>query len=516
MRAKIKKDGILLRGTPDEVTSYDVFLAGIRVWSFTSKKRHRRRFREWPVRLAERLHGFSDVRVELSRTGEVLAEKRVRFDSANEYFRLEREDGTPLMLNKWLRLAPMLATDDGRDLREDLVVELKALESALKELGHTVFAVGGTALGPYRDGDFFPHDDDGDLAVFFDADYQGDVSLAMMQLARDLTQLGYRARAHSHAHLQVYPPAATTHGLYIDVFAAFFKDGMINQPFHVRGPFEYDDLFPLQKVSVRGETFDIPNNAEKWFVTNYDENWATPIPGFKIKTPRQTSRRFKSWFGTYNIHRHYWDAYARDGVGENDYSRLDRYQDESERVGFKSRHILNFGPGPNPSLPSNINTVENPTIWALDYSDEIRATAEDWAANHPEVDIRVVDLNANNYHAMLDFVRRLPKESFDLYLGFLLEGQTDKRRQASVWRLIRMALLSGGTVVADYVTEPVLNVKRSEPRGWHLEPYEIVHEGAANGVVPFELFDGRIQINQEERPYKRVSFELMDKAGATR
>ena len=97
-----------------------------------------------------------------------------------------------------------------------------------------------------------------------------------------------------------------------------------------------------------------------------------------------------------------------------------------------------------------------------------------------------------------------------MHLGFLLEGQTDKRRQTSIWRLIRVALLSGGDVIADYVTEPVEGVLRSEPRGWHLEPYEIENEGAANGVRQVELFDGLVEIDHKPRPYKRVRFELLN------
>jgi hypothetical protein len=508
VRAKVRRDGILLKRTPSTLKSFDVHFAGVRVWSFSTEQRHVRQLMPWPKRLRDRLRGYTDIEVRDSADSSVLyASGRVHFDDSDHYFRLVDADGQPLMLNKWLRLAPMLDAGGETDQRELLSKLIQKLLKDLETLGHTVFAVGGTALGAYRDGDFFRYDDDGDLAVFFDTEHQIDVSRAMMKLERALRESGYWVRAHSFSHLQVYPADESFNGLYVDVFAAFFKGGYINQPFHVRAPFEHDDLLPFQSLEVRGVELPIARNAPKWFTANYDENWATPVPGFQLHTPQTTSRRFKSWFGTFNIHRHYWDAYVKDGEHEGDYRRVARDVAQAKPK-LESPVIVNVGSGAVPTLPDDLEvTDDRASIYALDYSDETRQLAQQWVRNSGQGQIVVRDINANNYHQLLEFVAELPKKPFDVYLGFLLEGQTHKRRQTSVWRLVRMALLSGGSAVADYVNEPVEHVRGDDPRGWHLTDEEIKKEAEMHGLKAVPLNVGDVEVDGEPRSYTRVQFE---------
>lgn len=512
MRVTPSRGGISLSLTPSTIQSFDVFFGGVRIWSFSTDRRHFKFFQPWPERLAERLTGYTDIAVKDSANpSRVFVESRVVFDDVDHYFRLQDSQGQLLMLNKWLRLAPMLDSGDGVDSRAFLAEIVNELISDLQRLEHQVFAVGGTALGAYRDGDFFRHDDDADLAVFFDTEKPIDVALSMMQINRELRKLGYRVRVHAHSHLQVYSKNTATSGLYVDVFAAFFKRGYINQPFHIRAPFTRNDLLPFRQTSVRGISLPIPRNVDKWFTANYDENWATPLPGFRLHTPLSASRRFKSWFGTFNIHRHYWDSYVKDREYEYDYRRIKPFPHE-QRSTFASHTVLNVGCGPDPRLPEDIVlTSEKPLILGLDYSDEVRDVAARVANELPDINIKISEFNANNYHEILSLVRRLPNAPFDVYLGFLIEGQTDKRRQTSIWRLVKMALKSGGSVVADYVTKPTENVRGNDPRGWHLLDEEVRYEANVHGIRTLKLGEQEIDISNQRRPYSRVTFELVEK-----
>lgn len=441
MKVELSTDGVRVhRQHSDSLCSLDVFFHERRIWSFLFNPEDASNgWYPWPSQLAKRLYGSAEVSVRDSATDEQHVSGRLKFDKTPRTFRLDDSMGRPLMVNKWMRLAPMLADGSTIDKRDELVEILAKTRDALHSLGYQAFAVGGTVLGPYRDGDLLPHDDDGDLAVYFDTSDPVDVARGILNLQRQLRALGYRVRPHSHAHLQVYPPLDDVDPkLYVDIFAAFFKDGMINQPFHVRGPFMREQLLPFSEVEVRGEKFPVPADTAAWLETNYDEYWHTPQPGFRLQTPRETVRRFRNWFGSYNLHRHFWEAQASEGAAAEDYKRLVPF---GKTIVFKSSSIVNLGCGISPLLPPSLD-ISNPraTLYGIDYADAVLAIASQVTETPIGKNVRVMDVNFANYQAILEFVLGLPAGGFDLYAGFVLEGQDTVRRNNAFWRFARMAL----------------------------------------------------------------------------
>lgn len=506
LRIELTFEGVKLLKAPTDLVSLDVEFGGQRIWSFTIGPDESGLFL-WPAQLELRLTGYARVEVRDSTTGSIYADDVLFFDDRDEEFRLRDADGRPLMLNKWLRLAPMLADGAATDKRDDLVALLAATRDKLLSLGYQVFAVGGTALGPYREGDLLPHDDDGDLAVFFDFEEPVDIARGMIKLQRQLRRDGYRVRPHSHAHLQVYPPyEGVDSKLYIDVFAAFMKDGMINQPFHVRGPFKRDQLLPFASVQVRGEKFAVPADTNAWLATNYDENWRTPQPGFLITTPTSTKRRFRSWFGSYNLHRHFWEMHAAEYSDTKDYLRT---EPDPAPYTLASGTIVNLGSGSNPRLPDSLNLGhERPVIHALDYADTVRNRASKASKSEADFDVRVSDVNFTNYQAVLSFVASLPPEPFDLYCGFVIEGQDQPRRKDSFWRFARMAILSGGDVVIDHLDTLGSDYSRTDPRSWHLDFQKLENECATERLNAEKLGSGNVVVNGEARSYTRTRIVL--------
>lgn len=499
-------EGVEVVRSPEIPKSVDVYFGERRIWSFIAKPDFSGLV-PWPRLLGERLFGWSQVEVRDSATGTVLFADRLVFDRQNIEFQLIDGAGRPLMINKWLRLAPMLADGERMDQRDDLTKILTRTRDLLEELGHTVFAVGGTVLGPYRDGDFLPHDDDGDLAVFFDTDAPVDVAREMMKLHRKLSDAGYRVREHSHAHLQVYPNVeGVDPKLYVDVFAAFLKDGNINQPFHVRGPFTREQLLPFSTITVRGATFNVPRDTEAWLETNYDEYWHTPQPGFRIRTPRPTVRRFRNWFGSYNMHRHFWELNASEGTISDDYERVGP---QPETFTFGSRTIVNVGAGVDPLLPASVACTETDyTIQALDYADAVRGIASKTTVTPSGGKVVVSDVNLSNYRALLTFVHSLPPEPFDIYTGFTLETQDRFRRDWAYWRLIRMALKSGGSVVIDHLDTLGVEYSRSNPSSWHLDSEKLSREAQRHGLLADALGEGQVRVAGELRSYTRTRMHL--------
>ena len=74
-----------------------------------------------------------------------------------------------------------------------------------------------------------------------------DVARESFALERSLVNRGWRTRRYSAAHLQLTPADDVHSPVHVDLFSAFFHDGEIHQPFHIRGPFAEDQLLPLEQ-----------------------------------------------------------------------------------------------------------------------------------------------------------------------------------------------------------------------------------------------------------------------------
>ena len=410
------------------------------------------------------------------------------------------------MLNKWLRPKPMLADGAGSDLRNELLRVLMSVRDALESLNHRVFVVGGTALGPYRDGDLLAHDDDADVAVFLEDGHPSAVARSIMRLSKDLRALGYRVRVHSFAHLQVYPPPRQSldDSLYVDVFAAYFSLGNLCQPFHVRGPFKRNQLLPFRDLPIRGESFNAPADLEAWLEMNYDENWRTPQPGFQLVTPPATARRFNSQFGSFNMHRHFWELLATEHPEEVNYARLANVDLD---VRLTSRTVVNLGCGTKVDLPSSVSTLPGSVVVGIDYSDAARECARG------ELQPEVFDVSFANYNAVLHFVATLPAGAFDVFAGFVAEGQDPRRRKAGFWPMMRMAVKSGGLGTIDFLDSLAENYSFDDPRTWHLHLDELAREASGFGLAVIPIGSGRVMVSDRERTYTRVKIECRS-AGA--
>lgn len=404
------------------------------------------------------------------------------------------------MLDKWLRPKPMLSDGKSTDSRDDLVAVLVRVRDTLVALGHQVFVVGGTALGPYRDGDLLPHDDDADVAVLLDDGHPSAVARSMMRLRRKLEGAGFRVRVHSFAHLQVYPNGednALDRRLYVDIFAAYFSGDVICQPFHVRGAFSREQLLPFRTIDIRGESFAVPADIESWLALNYDDNWRVPQPGFQLDTPEATSRRFNSQYGSFNLHRHFWEMLAVEHPSELNYEHL---ESPSLSVCFDSPTIVNVGCGSSVSPPASISVSEGSTVVGIDYADAARELA------HSRGSSQVFDVSVANYNAVLGFALRLPPGAFDVYAGFVAESLDPRRRKSGFWPLMRLGVRSGGTVLIDFLDQLGDNYSFDDPRTWHLELAEVFREATGHGLAIENVDRGTVRVDGNVRSYTRVQF----------
>lgn len=482
--------GITLPSLGDDVRSVDVYFGRDRVWSIDLNVTlpNLSGVFTWPPPIVPYLTGATTVTLKISGENTDLASVTARFTDEDSVTRILNDEGVPLAINKWGRLGKTLEAGNV-GVQDRILHNSEILVRQLEEMGLRPFVVGGTLLGAVRSYALLPHDDDADLAYLSEHTNPADVALEGFRVGRKLEALGYEVVRHSATHMQLYfrkESGSLDH--YVDVFAAFFtEDGHINQPFHVRGEMTRTQMLPFSQVSIEGRSFPAPQDPHHWLVINYDENWRTPIPGYRINTPRPTIRRFQSWFGSFHFKRDFWNDWY-DGYGQNHSHEDSAAADEPWQGGAKwimaesdrlnAPWLIDLGCGAAVLAAQLADAEPSRQVIAADYSVTALELARERAAQHGFTAAHVNLYRTTSLGLPLSQGIDGP---FDIVANHVL-SQLGPRALPNALRLIRMALRSGGHAVATLYGEADRAGDPADPPTSGLTASELTRHAAQYGL----------------------------------
>jgi len=254
------------------------------------------RWLPWPQRLLPFLRGSCEVTLRGHVSGQVMHRDSVAFDGLDLRASVVDEQGHPAAIDKWGRLGRAFEQHG----TEERAVLAKYVRQLLDDLNHVVgvpaFAAYGTLLGAVRAGRFIGHDFDADVAYLSQHHHPADLALESFTIHRALVDAGWNVRRVWTGMLHVWVEESGTRW-HIDVFTAYFYDGLFNIDRWVEGPMLPEQVTPVGEVRLEGERVAAPADAETVLELTYGPTWRVPDPAFSFRPRAAHLRRTRGWLG---------------------------------------------------------------------------------------------------------------------------------------------------------------------------------------------------------------------------
>src|SRR4051794_4297932 len=258
---RIDDEGVWISRSFDEPLSLEV--GGRRVWAFVAARYGRpdasgELLVPWPEMLRPYLNGRADVIVRSLRSDEVLLEDSVTLGDGDGTVRLVDGQGRPLSVTKSRRGSAAMFADASTADRQLLVDTVVQALDLMQSHGYDAFLAFGNLLGAIREGRLIGHDDDADISYLSQATHPVDVMLESFRIERAFLDAGWRTLRLSGGTFKLQVELSGGLRTAIDVFSAFYFDGLLHMMPGVVADLPREALLPTSTVILEGREVAAP------------------------------------------------------------------------------------------------------------------------------------------------------------------------------------------------------------------------------------------------------------------
>jgi len=450
-----------IRIDPAYGQALDVLFDGARVWSFHAGRDGAADadgwLVPWPYILEPYLEGRTRVTIRPHVGVEAVYDAEVGFGESTQRVQVVDRHGNRLAVDKGGRLQRGFGDTD--QATRDLIVN--TVQHVLRDLheaaGLDVFLSFGCLLGAVRDGKMIGHDADADVSFLSKHTHPYDIARETQATARTMRSLGYAVARMSSADFKIWKRLPDGRRCGIDVFGAYYFDGLFHMLPGVRGELPREALLPTSTVTLEGRELVAPARPEELLALTYGEGWRVPDPSFKYVYPQDLTRHMGGyWHGTRAGLRH-WNEFYRSANADRVPTEPSPFAQWVAPQVEPGSHFLDIGHGNG--RDSVWLAGQGFPVTGLEFSSTAQDRAEqlrdrlDAESRACLAELTFEHLNLNDLDAVLTAGARY---AFDgrtrhLYARFLLDVLPAATR-ADFWRFASMVQRRGGLTFLEFRT----------------------------------------------------------------
>ena len=272
----------------------------------------------WPVSLRPHLNGRTRLTLAEPGTDRTYLDREVVLGrSPEERIRLEDGHGHPLAVNKVGNLTRVFAETDDASRAEILRGTARVLDDLRECGGVEAFLNYGCLLGAVREGRMIGTDCDADVCYLSEQTHPADVIRESYALERAMLTAGWPTVRMSGGDFKVLLRLTDGRTCYVDVFVAFYCEGVFYQLGNRSGHLPREAVVPTSTILLEGVELPGPADPEAMLAFVYGPSWRVPDPSFRFTDPPGGVRRLDGWLRGYRDDLPAWNELFRGPRGDD-------------------------------------------------------------------------------------------------------------------------------------------------------------------------------------------------------
>ena len=352
---------------------------------------------------------------------------------------------TETIINQWGSSVRPFSAYENKE-KKSLVAETSMLIREIKrQLGIDCMLSYGGLLGAVRDGRLIPNDFDIDVVFISKESNPTQILKICGDLISFLRKCGYDVQADTNGQFKAIRRENGKLLFVIEFFAAWIDGDKFFQYFGVRGALIADKIFPLNFISLEGESIAAPCQPEVLLAAIYGSNWQTPDPTFRYELTAKNWEPFKFLF--FNGNKSFWETYYEKSAQNQVFvTRPSQFTSFFMDNSVPGSSVLEFGCGNGRDGLYLATMGYDMTL--VDYSTAAIQICHKEAEKR-SLSVRAETLNISDISSAIDFVNANSGRFGYIYTRFFLHA-INELSEWNFFNLANVVLQPGGYIFAEY------------------------------------------------------------------